>query len=128
MHALAQHTGTGRQPDGMDMQKLSLEATARELLERAQGGAGGRAAETVVGGHEKVLRQTVISMVKGAILAEHENPGEASVHVLTGRVRLTAGEHSWEGRTGDLVLVPDSSHSLAALEDSAVLLTVAKLH
>jgi len=112
----------------MDMQKLSLEATARELLERAQGGAGGRAAETVVGGHEKVLRQTVIAMVKGAILAEHENPGEASVHVLTGRVRLTAGEHSWEGRTGDLVLVPDSSHSLAALEDSAVLLTVAKLH
>ena len=78
------------------MQKFSLEATARELLERARGGRGGRAATTVVGGHEKVLRQTVIAMVSGACLAEHENPGEASVHVLSGRVRLSAGQHSWD--------------------------------
>ena len=42
-------------------------------------------------------------------------------------VRLSAGTHSWEGRQGDLLLVPDSSHSLQALEDSAILLTVAKL-
>jgi quercetin dioxygenase-like cupin family protein len=49
------------------------------------------------------------------------------VHVLHGRVRLTAGELSWEGRQGDLIIVPDSRHSLEALEDSAVLLTVAKL-
>lgn len=66
-------------------------------------------------------------MVAGAALSEHENPGEASVHVLTGRVRLSAGQHSWEGRPGDLLVVPDSSHSLQTLEDSAVLLTVAKL-
>jgi quercetin dioxygenase-like cupin family protein len=109
------------------MQKFSLEAMARELLERAQGGSAGRAAATVVGGHEKVLRQTVIGMVKGAVLGEHENPGEASVHVLAGRVRLSAGENSWEGRHGDLLVVPDSSHNLEALEDCAVLLTVAKL-
>lgn len=109
------------------MQKFSLDATARELLERARGGSSsGRAATTVIGGHEKVLRQTVIAMIKGAALAEHENPGEASVHVLVGRVRLSAGSNSWEGRRGDLVMVPDSSHSLEALEDSAVLLTVAK--
>jgi quercetin dioxygenase-like cupin family protein len=110
-----------------DMQKFSLQAMTRELLERAQGGSGGRAAATVIGGHEKVLRQTVIAMVKGAVLGEHENRGEASVHVLAGRVRLAAGKDSWEGRQGDLLLVPGSSHSLEALEDSAVLLTVAKL-
>jgi quercetin dioxygenase-like cupin family protein len=109
------------------MQKFSLDATARELLDRARGGSSGRAATTVVGGHEKVLRQTVIAMIKGAALAEHENPGEASVHVLAGRIRLSAGSNSWEGRRGDLLMVPDSSHSLEALEDSAVLLTVAKL-
>lgn len=109
------------------MQKFSLQATARELLERAGGSGGGRAAATVIGGHERVLRQTVIAMVKGTVLGEHENPGEASVHVLAGRIRLAAGQHSWEARPGDLVEVPGSPHSLEALEDSAVLLTVAKL-
>lgn len=108
------------------MQKFSLQGMARELLERARDGNSGRAAATVIGGHERVLRQTVIAMVKGAVLGEHENPGEASVHVLVGRIRLSAGAHSWEGRHGDLVEVPGSSHSLEALEDSAVLLTVAK--
>jgi len=32
--------------------------------------------------------------------------------VLRGRVRLSAGELSWEGRSRDLIVVPDSSHSL----------------
>mgnify|MGYP006264136647 FL=1 len=73
-----------------------------------------------------MLRQTVIAMVSGASLAEHESPGEASVHVLSGRVRLSAGQHSWDGRHGDLLMLPDAPHSLEALEDSAVLLTVAK--
>jgi quercetin dioxygenase-like cupin family protein len=109
------------------MQKFSLQATARELLDRARDASGGRAASTVIGGHEKTLRQTVIAMVKGAVLREHENPGEATVHVLTGRVRLSAGQDSWDGRSGDLLVVPVSTHALEALEDSAVLLTVAKL-
>jgi len=108
------------------MQKMSLQALARELVERARSGTNGRAAETVVGGQERVLRQTVIGMLQGIALGDHESPGEATVHVLAGRVRLKAGEHSWEGRQGDLLVVPDSAHDLEALEDSAVLLTVAK--
>jgi quercetin dioxygenase-like cupin family protein len=108
------------------MQKVSLEAQARELLAQARDAAGGRAAQTVMGGHEKVLRQTVIALIKDAALSEHANPGEASVHVLRGRVRLTAEDHTWDAREGDLLIVPDSLHSLHALEDSAVLLTVAK--
>jgi quercetin dioxygenase-like cupin family protein len=42
-------------------------------------------------------------------------------------VRLSAADLSWEANRGDLLIVPDSRHSLQALEDSAVLLTVAKL-
>lgn len=109
------------------MQRLSLEALARQQIELAATAGGGHTADTVYGGHEKVLRQTVIGMTRGSHLAEHENPGEATVQVLRGRVRLTAGELSWEARQGDLIFVPDGRHRLEALEDSALLLTVAKL-
>lgn len=68
------------------MDKLSLTATAREQLRKAAQAPSRRAAETVYGGHDRTLRQTVIALVAGTTLAEQENPGEATVHVLAGRV------------------------------------------
>ena len=109
------------------MNKVSLDAIAREQQKKASSASSGRAAETVYGGHEKSLRQTVISLTGGTELTEHENPGESTVLVLAGRVRLSAAEVSWEGRRGDLLAVPDARHSLLALEDASVLLTVVKL-
>jgi len=106
--------------------KISLDAVAREQQEKAGGASSGRAAETVYGGHEKSLRQTVIALTAGTELAEHENPGEATVLVLNGRVTLASPDASWEGRDGDLLVVPDSRHSLHAIEDTSVLLTVVK--
>lgn len=108
------------------MQKLSLDARVREHLERARASSTQRSAETVYGGHEHMLRQTLIALHSGAELSEHENPGEATVLVLRGRVRLNAEGESWEGMAGDLLIIPGSKHSLVALEDSAALLTVAK--
>jgi len=107
------------------MQKMSLTALAREQLDAATRETSGRSARTVYGGHEHVLRQTVIALAAGQRLSEHENPGEATVHVLRGRVRLVADEQSWEGSAGDLLVVPPARHGLQALEDAAVLLTVA---
>ncbi|GAB3488224.1 cupin domain-containing protein [Flexivirga lutea] len=108
------------------MQRISLEALARQQLELAAT-HNGHAADTVVGGHERVLRQTVIGLTEGAQLSEHENPGEATVYVLRGRVRMfSVGGESWDGRSGDLLKIPDARHSLLALEDTAILLTVAK--
>ena len=109
------------------MHKLSLVAQTRQQLETARTASSGRSAKTVYGGHENALRQTVIALLKGQQLSEHANPGEATVHVLHGRVRLSAADVSWEGSPGDLLAVPDASHSLMALEDAAVLLTVVKL-
>ena len=108
------------------MQKMSLEAIAREQLEEARRN-GGRAANTVFGGHEQVLRQTVMALIADTEMQEHESPGAATLHVLSGRVRLTAGDDSWEGRTGDLIVIPAVRHGLIAIEDSVVLLTVAKV-
>lgn len=108
------------------MQKSSLVAQARQQLTSARAAGSGRSAKTVYGGHERMLRQTLIALVRGQELREHENPGEATVHVLQGRVRLAADGDSWEGSPGDLLIVPERLHSLSALEDSAVLLTVAK--
>ena len=108
------------------MEKFSLTALAREHLDRARAASSGRSATTVFGGHEHLLRQTVVALAQGHSLSEHDNPGEATVHVLAGRVRLVADETSWEGRAGDLLVVPPASHSLHAIEASAILLTVAK--
>jgi quercetin dioxygenase-like cupin family protein len=107
------------------MEKFSLTALARQQLELAQGASSGRSASTVYGGHEHALRQTMIALQAGQILEEHENPGEATVQVLQGRVRLAAGDSSWEGSPGDLLIVPHARHTLEALEAAAVLLTVA---
>ena len=108
------------------MNKISLDAVVREQREKAATTSSGRSAETIYGGHEKALRQTVIAMNAGVELTEHESPGNATVQVLAGRVELRAAAASWEGRRGDLIVVPEERHALHALEDSAVLLTVVK--
>ncbi len=104
-----------------------LPALLQQHLATAREHSSGRSAQTLHGGSGHTLRQTLITLVAGQRLDEHENPGEASVHVLHGRVRLAAGDTYVDGAAGDLLVVPDERHSLEALDDSAVLLTVAKL-
>ncbi len=107
-----------------NIQKLSLDALARTQLAAAHAAPSGRAARTVYGGHEHALRQTLIALAAGRSLAEHDSPGEATLHILSGRIRLVTNVDTWDGRAGDLIIIPRVPHSLEAVEDAAVLLTV----
>ena len=103
----------------------SLPALAAELLDLAGQASSGRAARTVHGGREHDLRQTVIALARGRALGEHESPGEATLQVLVGEVRLSTGDEEWLLVAGDHLVIPPRRHDLLAVTDTAVLLTVA---
>lgn len=106
------------------MQAENLSEVAAAQVAAACAAGSGRSTRTVVGGQGRSLRQAVMALAAGHGLGEHESPKEATLQVLVGRVRLTAGEEVWEGVAGDHLIIPDQRHDLLALEDAAVLLTV----
>ena len=108
------------------MEAISLTALVEEHLTIARTSSSGRSAHTVFGGHDQTLRQTLITLAAGHELADHESPGEATLHVLAGCVRLTTATESSELTAGDLTAIPDERHGLHAVADCAVLLTVAQ--
>jgi quercetin dioxygenase-like cupin family protein len=107
------------------MQTTALVALAQQQLGVARGAGSGRSAVTVYGGREHDLRQTLIALKAGAVLGEHEAPGEATLQVMEGQVVLRAGDDEWEAEVGDHLVIPPKRHDLAARVDSVVLLTVA---
>ena len=108
------------------MEKSSLIILARAQLTAAHDSGSGRSAHTLYGGHQHALRQTLIALTAGARLADHESPGEATLQVLQGHVRLTSSTTRCDGTPGDHLVIPPSRHGLEAIEDSVVLLTVVK--
>lgn len=109
------------------MEPTSIPAVRDALVQEAHTVPAHRAARTVCGGSDHALRQTLIALVAGAEMSEHENPGEATLHVLEGRVRLGWADRSLDLAAGDHVVLPQERHGLAALEDAVVLLTAAKV-
>ncbi len=106
------------------MDGISLTELAQQQLAAARASRAGRSAHTVHGGHDHLLRQTLIALTAGTELAEHNSPGQATLQVLAGRVRVTAGADTWAGGPGDLLVIPPERHGLHADSDAAVLLTV----
>jgi quercetin dioxygenase-like cupin family protein len=106
------------------MESISITAVAEEQLDLARRSNSGRAAHTIHGGHDHSLRQTVMALAAGHEMGEHDSPGEATLQVLRGHVRLTTAADSWDGTTGDYLAVPPARHALLAVEDSVVLLSV----
>ncbi|MGB8649727.1 MAG: cupin domain-containing protein [Mycobacteriales bacterium] len=103
-----------------------LTALADELLAAARAATNGRASRTLVGGSHQVLRHTLLVLVAGQQLPEHASPGEATLQVLRGSVVVRAGDDELPGGAGTLLTLPDRPHSVAAVEDAVLLLSVAK--
>ncbi len=57
-------------------------------------------------------------------MAEHANPGEATLLVISGRLCLTAGENRWASREMDYLVVSDARHGVDAETDTVFVLTV----
>ncbi|MGO1581875.1 MAG: cupin domain-containing protein [Actinomycetaceae bacterium] len=108
------------------MDQLDLDALADHHLELAHGARARRSSRALVGDKDSRLRHHLVALVAGEELAEHESPGEATLLILRGRVRLVAGEDGVELGRGALAEIPPMRHSVEALEDAVFLLTVAR--
>jgi quercetin dioxygenase-like cupin family protein len=97
-----------------------LVAMARQHLELARAADNGRSAELLL--HDGVLRQSVLALLRGSELGEHNSPHAASLQVLVGRVEVT-GQPATVVEEGCLVELTHERHAVHALEDSVFLLT-----
>ena len=101
----------------------NLTVLKRELLKKARDSGSHRAAVTIYGGGDSVLRQTLIALAAGAELGEHDSPPEATLHVLIGTITLYGDQRQWRMESGDHIQIPPERHSVIANEDSIFLLT-----
>ena len=72
------------------------------------------------------FRVVLIALRAGARIAEHKTEGRISVHVLGGHVQVKAAGRTFSLRTGGLLTLDQGlPHDVEAIEESAVLLTIA---
>lgn len=88
-----------------------------------------------VSGHRQIalVRHGRVSLIlfvfaKDGFLKEHEASGEVIIQVLTGQVAVTIGMDTYTLGAGTLLsLAPGLRHSVRALEESDMLLTLSRI-
>ncbi|HEY4558129.1 MAG TPA: LuxR family transcriptional regulator [Enteractinococcus sp.] len=105
-----------------ELKLVDLDAEREILSEAARKAVARRAGSTLYRGDG--VRQTMVVLLAGEEMAAHESPQEGFVHVMEGSVRLNGANRSWEIGSGQLLPVPPEKHSVTALEDSVLTLTV----
>ena len=101
---------------------VDLEAERKVLWDSAKQAMARRAGSTIYRGDG--IRQTMVVLLHGAHMAEHSSPQEGFIHVLQGAIRLNGDGRSWEISAGQLLPVPPEKHSVTALQDTVLTLTV----
>jgi quercetin dioxygenase-like cupin family protein len=104
---------------------LHLPTEVDALLRALPQQASGRLARTLSPGAGAPLKQTLLALRAGHRLQDHRAPGQATIEVLAGRVRLTIGDDEVLLDAGSWAPIPDEVHGLVADADCVALLTVA---
>lgn len=110
------------------MSAVDLAAVGSDLLARAADSTTGRATQLVHSATDVGLSHVLLAIREGCELADHDNPGEATLQVLSGRVRLSAGDDEWTLGPGELVAIPHRRHAVFAELASVAMLTVVRSH
>lgn len=85
---------------------------------------GDRNAKTLF--KEADVRVVLTILKAGAVVKEHQVPGPATIHTLSGRLTLRLPDRTVELPSGQLLaLGGDLPHDVEAVEDSAFLVTIA---
>jgi len=106
------------------VQPTSLTDLSDQQITEARTASSGRTVTTLHGGSDHTLKQVVLTLAAGRELSDHENPGEATLLVIRGRVRLGTASASVEVAEGEYLVIPPERHHLVALTDATVLLSV----
>lgn len=105
-----------------ELQLVDFKAEQENLMTTARRASAQRAGNTLYRGDG--LRQTMVALLAGAEMTEHESPIEAFLHVIQGRVTIHGDDRKWTIEAGQLLPIPPEKHSVIAEEDSVFTLTV----
>jgi quercetin dioxygenase-like cupin family protein len=73
------------------------------------------------------LRMVLVRLRAGAQLAEHDAGGPVTIHCVMGSVRVLCAGQAFSLAQGDILTLDEAlKHSVDALDDAALLLTIAR--
>jgi len=102
--------------------RSDLEEEIRRM--RTSPRSGGHLGKTLLRNAD--MRVVLMILERGARIPDHRAEGSLTIQTLDGRVIVTLLESSFDLASGQLLAIEhDVSHALVAIEDSAVLLTIA---
>jgi quercetin dioxygenase-like cupin family protein len=108
-----------------DGAEFDLATVDRELRSEEAYRLDGHTARTLV--REPTMRIVLIVIRAGATIVQHRAEDTASIHAITGHVRLSLATRTVDLPAGRvLVIAPGLAHDVEAVADSAFLLTLAR--
>lgn len=105
----------------MHITRAELDELVTRELAKAAAASNGRSAVAVL--RDGRLRHTLVSLMTGSMMNDHDKPESATLQVIQGSITV-----NWEGESrtihhGGLFVLPEATHNVVALEDSVFLLT-----